>query len=113
MRARAASYFVDRAGYLANALGHVSHLINVSPPAPNWNLLGVLLGVLSTLLAVSFAAASCYGRRVLVHVPALRLATRAALRTLHRVHSGHIGDYVAWLMAGCAILAGLIGLPLR
>ncbi len=111
--ARAASYFVDRAGYLANALGHVSHLINVSPPAPNWNLLGVLLGVLSTLLAVSFAAASCYGRRVLVHVPALRLATRAALRTLHRVHSGHIGDYVAWLMAGCAILAGLIGLPLR
>jgi hypothetical protein len=32
---------------------------------------------------------------------------------LHRLHSGHIGDYVAWLMMGMAILAGFIGFPLR
>lgn len=111
--ARAAAAFVDRSGYLANALGHAGHRLAIAPSAPNWDLRGVLLGIASALLAAGFAAASCYGRRVLVHAPALRLGTRAVLRALHRVHSGHIGDYVAWLMAGCAILAGLIGLPLR
>jgi hypothetical protein len=29
------------------------------------------------------------------------------------VHSGHVGDYVAWLLAGVVLLAALVGLPLR
>jgi hypothetical protein len=31
---------------------------------------------------------------------------------LRRLHSGHVGDYVAWLFAGVAALGVLIGLPL-
>jgi multicomponent Na+:H+ antiporter subunit D len=30
-----------------------------------------------------------------------------ALDVLHRAHSGQVGDYVAWLLAGIAALAGL------
>jgi hypothetical protein len=29
------------------------------------------------------------------------------------VHSGHIGDYVAWMMTGMVTLAAFVGLPLR
>jgi multicomponent Na+:H+ antiporter subunit D len=28
------------------------------------------------------------------------------------VHSGHIGDYVAWMMTGMVALAAFVGLPL-
>jgi multicomponent Na+:H+ antiporter subunit D len=45
--------------------------------------------------------------------PALRGARRAGLglmRPLRAVHSGHIGDYVAWLVLGAAGLGGAFGL---
>jgi multicomponent Na+:H+ antiporter subunit D len=29
---------------------------------------------------------------------------------LHRLHSGHLGDYVAWLVLGTAAVAALLGL---
>jgi multicomponent Na+:H+ antiporter subunit D len=35
------------------------------------------------------------------------------LHVLRRLHSGHIGDYVAWLFLGLAAFAALVGLPLR
>jgi multicomponent Na+:H+ antiporter subunit D len=34
------------------------------------------------------------------------------MRRLHRLHSGHIGDYVAWMFAGMAVVVALVGLPL-
>ncbi|WP_163505868.1 complex I subunit 5 family protein [Fodinicola acaciae] len=66
--------------------------------APEWTLHGVLLGLLSTALAGAVAAMSIwkhhFGRRI-----------RPAINVLHRVHSGHVGDYAAWLMAGVAFVA--------
>ena len=35
------------------------------------------------------------------------------MRRLRQVHSGHVGDYVGWLLVGVAALAALVGLPLR
>jgi hypothetical protein len=29
------------------------------------------------------------------------------------VHSGHIGDYVAWMMTGMVVLGGFVAVPLR
>jgi multicomponent Na+:H+ antiporter subunit D len=34
------------------------------------------------------------------------------LTGLRRVHSGHVGDYVAWLFVGVAAFTALIGVPL-
>jgi multicomponent Na+:H+ antiporter subunit D len=36
----------------------------------------------------------------------------AALRGLRALHSGHIGDYVAWLVVGVAVRGVLLPLPL-
>jgi multicomponent Na+:H+ antiporter subunit D len=32
------------------------------------------------------------------------------LTAIRAAHSGHVGDYVAWLVAGAALLGGLVAL---
>ncbi|MFD5544997.1 NADH-quinone oxidoreductase subunit D, partial [Streptomyces sp. NPDC127079] len=63
---------------------------------------GVLLGCLSALLAVGLAA-------VAIARPGL-LSAPDRLLPLRRLQSGHIGDYVAWLLVGAAAL-GALALP--
>jgi hypothetical protein len=36
-----------------------------------------------------------------------------ALEPLRAVHSGHVGDYVAWLTFGVAAVGGLLALAIR
>jgi len=38
---------------------------------------------------------------------------RPAIASLHAVHSGKIGDYVAWLYAGLIVLATVLVVQLR
>ncbi|MBW8793720.1 MAG: NADH dehydrogenase [Streptomyces sp.] len=73
-----------------------------TPAAVHWTTAGVLLGCLSTLLAVGLAA-------VAIVRPGLLSAPDRAL-PLRRLQSGHIGDYVAWLLVGTAAL-GALALP--
>ncbi|MET7812542.1 complex I subunit 5 family protein [Streptomyces sp. NPDC005395] len=67
-----------------------------------WTPPGVGLGVLSSVLAVALAA-------VAVARPGLLVAPNWAL-PLRRLQSGHIGDYVAWLLVGATVL-GVLALP--
>ncbi|MEU9651421.1 hypothetical protein AB0E00_21265 [Streptomyces sp. NPDC048110] len=67
-----------------------------------WTPLGGGLGVLSSVLAVALAA-------VAVARPGLLVAPNRAL-PLRRLQSGHIGDYVAWLLVGATVL-GVLALP--
>jgi multicomponent Na+:H+ antiporter subunit D len=100
---RGAELFTDRDGYLAQALFEAPGHTPAVSPAVTWTVPGLLLGLLSTVLAVAIAAVG------------LHLRSDAALRlpvVLRRLHSGHVGDYVAWLFAGTAVLAALVGLPL-
>jgi multicomponent Na+:H+ antiporter subunit D len=78
----------------------------------DWATSGVALGLLSAVLAVAFALLAIYRQRL---PRALRLAARPGvpvMRVLHHLHSGHVGDDIAWLLAGAAGLAAVIGLPL-
>jgi multicomponent Na+:H+ antiporter subunit D len=59
----------------------------------------VLLGLTSTLLAVALAALAVTRRE--------GLPGGAWAGPLRRLRSGHIGDYVAWLLAGAALLGAL------
>ncbi|MFH8445156.1 complex I subunit 5 family protein [Streptomyces sp. NPDC018026] len=68
----------------------------------HWTPLGVGLGLLSTVLAVALAAVAV-GRPGLLAVPDWMLPLR-------RLQSGHVGDYVAWLLVGTALL-GALALP--
>jgi multicomponent Na+:H+ antiporter subunit D len=80
-------------GVIGRAVEPFTHLPGPAP-AP-WTVTGVASGALAVVLAFAVAALSIRG-----HVP------RAAL--LHRLHSGHVGDYVAWLVAGVTVFGVLL-----
>lgn len=108
---RAAASFVDSAGYAQQAL-HGARLTLVAPVAPNWTAAGLGFGALSALGAALVAGAGLYGRPMANRIPALR-RYRAPVEALQRLHSGHVGDYVAFMMLGVAVLGAFVGLPLR
>ncbi|MGA4843970.1 complex I subunit 5 family protein [Streptomyces sp. G45] len=70
--------------------------------APHWAPAAVVTGGLSVGLAAACAALAV--RRRTAGEP------YAWLAPLRRLHSGHIGDYVAWFVAGTAVL-GALALP--
>ncbi|MFF3157414.1 complex I subunit 5 family protein [Streptomyces sp. NPDC057910] len=66
---------------------------------PHWTLTGLLLGVASAALGAGLAGAA-------IRSPSGQ-KPHAWMQPLRRLHSGHIGDYVAWLLVGTALLGGL------
>ena len=68
-----------------------------------------LLSFLSTVLAVTVAGAGLYAQALLERVGALGRAGAKAMSGLYVLHSGHVGDYVARLVVGMAMLLLLVG----
>jgi multicomponent Na+:H+ antiporter subunit D len=102
--------FVDRAGYAATVLhGELAHrggtAIGLAP-----GLSDVLLGLLTAACACGLAYVSLAPARESVH--RLGLATGRAIDWLRPLHSGYVGDYVTWLVAGAAVLGGVFALTL-
>ncbi|WP_239073978.1 complex I subunit 5 family protein [Streptomyces sp. SID10853] len=93
------------AGLVPGIAGGIGHALDEALPgkaehAPQWSAAGVLLGLLSTVLAAALAT-------VAVRRPA-RAGGPARFQPLRRLHSGHVGDYVAWLAAGVSLLGALV-----
>ncbi|MFE1313203.1 complex I subunit 5 family protein [Streptomyces sp. NPDC058755] len=65
----------------------------------HWTAHGILLGLVSTVLAVGLAA--------LAVTRSGWLSTPDWALPLRRLQSGHIGDYVAWLLVGATALGAL------
>jgi multicomponent Na+:H+ antiporter subunit D len=66
-----------------------------------------LYGAGAALGAVILAGVVLFGYPLLERVPAILLRpVVAALGGLRELHSGHIGDYIAWWTAGAAVLGG-------
>jgi multicomponent Na+:H+ antiporter subunit D len=110
--ADAAQRFTDAPGYIGQALYHTAATPLRPEPAAIWTGGGIGFDLLTVTLALGVAFGSLYARRA---PAALRRAARPArpvAAALRRVHSGHIGDYVAWLLFGLAALTALVGLPL-
>ncbi|MCU7826738.1 complex I subunit 5 family protein [Kitasatospora sp. DSM 101779] len=101
--ARGAAVFTDPAAYRAAVVAGTTAL----PPAEEagWTVPGVLLGLLSVGLAVLLALSAVLRRPEPRSRP--RLAGRA-VRGLRRLHSGHLGDYLAWLAVGIAVLCAAV-----
>jgi multicomponent Na+:H+ antiporter subunit D len=105
--------FVDTAGYTAAILGHAAH--SAAPgPVSGWSVTGVGLAVATVLAAACVAVLSLRqpGRESLLGHVAVA-GCRPAIAALRAAHSGHIGDYVAWMYAGLAVLTAVLGLQLR
>ncbi|MEU9843884.1 complex I subunit 5 family protein [Actinomadura sp. NPDC048032] len=107
--ADAAALFADRDAYAALVLdGRLTH--PHAPPAEPWTAAGLAGSAVTVLLALAVAAA---GVRRAARTPSAAPSARAprgravgaATRRLHELHSGHVGDYAAWLTAGVAVLA--------
>lgn len=102
--ARGAAVLMDRTGFASQVLDGVVH-----PPTgaeahvEGWTSEGVITGLVGSVLAVVLAAAAVRGLGRVVE-------TRGAgpVRVLRQLHSGHVGDYIAWEIAGVAVLGGAV-----
>jgi multicomponent Na+:H+ antiporter subunit D len=107
--AEAAARFADRAGYVASVLhgggprsGHAE-----SPPP---GLLDVGLGLLTAAGAIWLAYLTLAPPKPRLH--RVGVAAGAAIARLRLLHTGYVGDYVTWLVAGAAVLGGLFAATL-
>ncbi|MFJ6216391.1 complex I subunit 5 family protein [Streptomyces sp. NPDC092296] len=110
--ARAAAGFTDRAGYLAAVLGGPAHPAPAAPPT-GWTGSGAALGLLSAAVACALAGCAVQGRRIFPRAARRARALAAGWSPLRRLHSGHLGDYLAWLTAGTAVLLVALSTGLR
>jgi len=104
----AAEHFVDRRAYADLVLAGVPPPEVGLPPAES-SFKGALIGLASAVAAGMIAAAGLW------HMRLPRTITRGAtallgppFARLRALHSGHVGDYVAWLTVGVAVLGGLM-----
>jgi multicomponent Na+:H+ antiporter subunit D len=112
--AAAAARFTDRSGYVAQTL------TATAPSAPSadnavpsgWTVSGTLLGAASAALAVATACAALFRYRLPSPGRRVTEGARKTVSALHTIHSGHIGDYITWMVVGVAGLAVLLTPPL-
>ncbi|WP_037356701.1 complex I subunit 5 family protein [Amycolatopsis orientalis] len=102
--AAAGAQAVDRAGYLHDVLPALPPALAAAAPELSWTGPGLLSAGVTALLTLGAAALALWSRH---RTPK---PLHEALTVLHRAHSGQVGDYVAWLLAGVAVLAGLVWL---
>ena len=110
---KAAHQFIDRAGYVTQAVANTSSAPVPHVPEMHWTALGVGLGLASAALSVVFAFLALYAQRFPAAMRRGAATLGVPLRGVRRVHSGHVGDYVAWLLVGLALLGALVGVPMR
>jgi multicomponent Na+:H+ antiporter subunit D len=108
----AAAHFADFHGYASAVL----HGAPVAAPIEPHGLKAIdfAWAALATLLAIGLAALVLFGEELIDAVPRpLRRAGSAAMAGLRDLHSGHIGDYIAWMTAGLGVFTALLTLAIR
>ena len=105
---RAAERFLDRSAYVRTIL-HGAGGVRPAASAPPAEWFDYLYAAVSVALAGGLAALLVARATVADALPA---ALRRPLTGLRALHSGHPGDYVAFLTLGAALLAGLFALCL-
>ncbi len=71
---------------------------------------GAARGVITTGMGLAIAAFALLGRRKLPQFQDFSAAMTRIVRPVRLLHSGHLGDYVAWLTLGVALLAVLFSI---
>jgi multicomponent Na+:H+ antiporter subunit D len=101
---RASDHFSDHAAYARWVLqGAAPHFGTVA--TSHVETFDYLYAAGATVGALGLAALSLWGQSLREYVPSSLLGSmRGALSGLRELHSGHIGDYVAWWTAGAAAL---------
>ena len=78
------------------------------PPVPPSHVetFDYLYAAAASLGALGVAALTLFGAPLRDALPRVRGPPRRALTALRQLHSGHIGDYIAWWTAAAAMLGG-------
>ena len=101
----AAARFADHAAYATWVLQGTANFATV--PASHIETFDYLYGAAATLGALAIAALTLFGARLRRSLPGgFEGPPRAALSALRELHSGHIGDYIAWWTIAAAMLGG-------
>jgi len=109
---KAAVDMTDTAGYQSRVLDRTP----LPPPAPVRTPVEAgefARGLATVLAAVALAAAALFQRRLPRAARAASRSLSAGIEPLRKLHSGHIGDYIAWLTVGVAAMGGLLTLAFR
>jgi multicomponent Na+:H+ antiporter subunit D len=108
----AAARLLDQSAYAQTVIrtGPGTVLLHTVNPIPE--TVSIEHGLLTLLGAVLLALAAVFHRRL---PRRLRLASHleGSMHAMRALQSGHPGDYVAWLTAGCATLGGAIFLVMH
>ncbi len=111
----AAAWFQDRPDYTAlvlHGLRRATHLPALEPAGPTVS--AVVSGLVSAVGAVVLALVALFRQRLPAALrEGLGRMSAPALGFLRAVQSGHVGDYVAWLTVGVAILGAASVAALR
>jgi len=110
----AAERFVDGSAYASTVIRGAASPAPVAAPNYSAATSAYIYSAISLLGAVAVAGIGLFGHRARGGV--LRAAWTAgtcALAPIRAAHSGHIGDYVAWLVFGVALLGGAFGVALQ
>ena len=105
----AADRFVDQPTYAREVMSG-QRVAVPSVSAPPLRAIDWPLGVASVLGAVGVAAIALRRSRSTGSLAAVADQLERPLTAIRALHSGHVGDYVAWLVAGAALLGGLVAL---
>jgi multicomponent Na+:H+ antiporter subunit D len=102
----AGAALVDGDRYRAVVLGGV-----VPPATPvevAWSPTGLVVGTASAVVAALVAVGAVYAGRLPEAVRRRVPRQNRAVIGLERLHSGHVGDYVAWVLVGVTALGALV-----
>jgi multicomponent Na+:H+ antiporter subunit D len=101
----AAAHLRDHLGYIGFVLRGTSHFAHAS--TSHIQTYDYLYGAGAAVGAVALAGLALFGQPLRRRLPDALLRPAAwAVGGLRQLHSGHIGDYIAWWTAGAATLGG-------
>jgi multicomponent Na+:H+ antiporter subunit D len=104
---RLAARFVDHAAYSAWVL-HGAHVMLPPPPTGHIGADDVGYGLIAVAGALIAATVGLFGRPLRESLPrSIHARGRMMLRAVRGLHSGHIGDYIAWWTAGAGVFGGV------
>jgi multicomponent Na+:H+ antiporter subunit D len=105
---RAAAAFADRPAYATTVLAGRPVVRPHGSPATGPHASSVVLSVLSV-----GGALGCAGLALFAPGAARIRPVSLAGRALHAWHSGHLGDYATWTVAGAAVLGWALAVAVR
>jgi multicomponent Na+:H+ antiporter subunit D len=111
---RSAEAFVARTSYAKAVLLEAHPTLPSVAPSPWWDAATLREAAITTLGAAIVMLLGIFGR-ALVNGTTERLLRpfQAVIGVVRAAHDGHVGNYVAWMSAGTAILGGVFLLGYR